>query len=333
MPRLYIEEYTRSLVGKTICIACREGILRDHFHEVVGDIKFLNRRRIHTVLYHNIPNRFANQKDFKTLATRLPETRIVRVNPETDFYGHVLDQETKAHKLIFLERKALIDPSGHKINAITTQGVRQQINAWGDLIANVNFKGVLERICSRIDQGDYDRVHILAASKNAIKHELFTIEGFGTLIANNFVERFQAVASTQEVPIINGILNLYRHEGFLKPRTEPYLNDHFRNFFVTLIDDIVVGCVERKIIDTVTAEIGALAISTRFRSQRVGKFTVQQFMRTMRQEGFRRFVSLTNTPTLRRLFLAMGFIEPPAALFAERRKASPGVALYLKEID
>ena len=242
MPRLYIKEYTRALASKTVCIACREGILRDNFTTLIADIKFLNRKGIKTVLYHNIPNRFANQKEFKSLAERLPETRIVRVPARMDFYSFVLDHEVKAHKLIFLERKALIDPSGHKINAITTQGVRKQITTWGDLIANVNLKGVLERICALIDQGHYDRVHILPAAKNAIKHELFTIEGFGTLIANNFVESFQPVASQQEVPIINGILNLYRHEGFLKPRTKAYLNQRCSNFFVTLIDDIGGMC-------------------------------------------------------------------------------------------
>ena len=332
MPRLYLEEYTRALAAKTVCIACREGILRDNFAAVVADIKFLNRQGIRTILYHNIPNRFANQKDFRVLAERLPETRIVRVTPETDFYSFVLDHEAKAHKLIFLERKALIDPNGKKINAVTTQGVRQQINSWGDLIANVNFKGVLERICASIDQGHYDRVHILPAGKNAIKHELFTIEGFGTLIANNFVESFQAVSTRAAVPIINGILSLYKNEGFLKPRTEAYLYKYCQNFFVTLIDDIVVGCVEKKTIDAETVEIGALAISTRFRSQRVGIFTIQQFIQTMQQQGQRRFISMTNNPKLERLFLELGFSEPDPALFAERRAASPGVALFLKEI-
>jgi amino-acid N-acetyltransferase len=332
MPRLYLDEYTRALAAKIVCIACREGILRDNFAAVVADIKFLNRQGIKTILYHNIPNRFANQKDFKILAERLPETRIVRVAPETDFYSYVLDNETKAHKLIFLERKALIDPGGNKINAITTQGVRQQIGSWGDLIANVNFKGALERICASIDQGHYDRVHILPAAKNAIKYELFTIEGFGTLIANNFVESFQPVASREAVPIINGILRLYKHEGFIRPRTEAYLQKYCQNFFVTLIDDIVVGCVEKKMIDARTVEIGALAISTRFRSQRIGIFTLQQFMQTMQQQGFRRFISLTNNPKLKGLFLALGFSEPDPDLFAERRNASPGVSLFLKEV-
>ena len=86
---------------------------------------------------------------------------------------------------------------------------------------------------------------------------MFTIEGYGTLIANNFVERFQPVASEGDVRIIDGILKLYKNEGYLKPRTKAYLEENRSNFFVTLIDDIVVGCVEKKIIDARTVEIAA----------------------------------------------------------------------------
>ena len=332
MPRLYIEEYTRALSGKSVCIACREGILRNHLEAVVADIKFLNRHAIYTALYHNIPNRFANQKYFRFLSERLPETRIIRVPSDIDFYHHVLDHEEKVHKLIFLERKALIDQDGHKINAVTTEGVRQSINTWGDLIANINFKGMLERICRQIDSGHYDRVHILPAGKNTIKHELFTIEGNGTLIANNFVERFQTVASESDVRIINGILKLYKHEGYLKPRTEAYLHAKRDNFYVTLIDDIVVGCVEKKVVNEHTVEIGALAISARFRNQRVGLFTVKAFMETMEAQGFTRFISLTNNPALKNLYHTLGFKRTHQAEYRQRQEESPGVTMYFKQI-
>ena len=332
MPRFYIEEYTRALAGKTVCVACREGILRDYFGAVVADIKFLNRQGIRTILYHNIPNRFANQKYFRDLEDRLPETRIVRPPPDLDLYNYVLDHEEKVHKLIFLERKPLVDQEGRKINAITTQGVRQSINTWGELIANVNFKGVLERICTQIDAGHYERVHIIPAGRNAVKYELFTIEGYGSLIANNFVERFEPVAAEEDVRLINGILKLYKREGFLKPRTEAYLREHRANFFVTLIDDIVVGCVEKKVVDEKTIEIAALAISTKFRNQRVGVFTVRAFMELVQRQGHTRFISLTNNPRLRQLYSAMGFEPCSLPEYQARQAASPDVAMFFKEM-
>ena len=332
MPRLYIEEYTQALKGKTVCIACREGILRDHFEVVIDDIKLLARHGIQTDLYHNIANRFANQKYFRRLMERLPETRIVRVPPDADFYTYVLDHEEKVHKLIFLERKALIDQAGRKINTVTTQGVRQSITTWGDLIANTNFKGALERICTRIENGEYDRVHILPAGKNAIKHELFTIEGCGTLIANNFGERFQAVSTEEDVRIIDGILKLYRSDGFLKPRAKSYLMEKRANFFVTLIDDIVVGCVEKKLVNRDTVEIAALAISTKFRHQRVGMFTLHTFIETFAREGYRRFISLTNNPNLIRLYDEMGFQPCHRPEYQPRQALSPGVGMFYLEL-
>lgn len=332
MPRLYIEEYTRTMTGRTVCTACRGAVIKDHFDTVVADIKFLNRQGMHTVFYHSIPNRAGYQKAISLLARRLPETRIVRVPPEADFYAHVLDQEQNAYKLIFMERKPLVDHEGRKINTLTTQGLRNSITAWGDLIANVNFKNALERICAQIDGGHYDRVHILPAGKNAIKNELFGIEGHGTLIANNFMEQFQPMALDEDLRLIKGILTLYQHEGFLKPRTEAYLRQNRENFFVTLIDDIVVGCVEKKHIDDQTVEIGALAISARFRNQRVGLFTVKAFMAEMRHRGYTRFISLSNNPNLKKLYLTLDFKSCSPSEYGSRQAASPDVEMFCQGV-
>jgi N-acetylglutamate synthase-like GNAT family acetyltransferase len=332
MPRLYIDEYSRALKGKTICAACREGVFRDYFDEIVADIKFLNRQGMHTILFHNVANRFSNQRIFQTLAQRLPETRIERVPPEVDFYDFVLDQDKRVHKLIFLERKALLDLHGHKINAIHTRSVDPHAHSWGDLIANVNYRDILSRICDHIEAGRYDRVHILPAAKHAIKHELFTIEGFGTMIANNYVERFKPLASEADVRLINGILKLYKHEGYLKQRDVQYLQHERDNFFVTFIDDIVVGCVEKKEIDRRTVEIAALTISTRFRNQRVGVFTVKAFIETMQQKGYDRFISLTNNPKLKRLYSRLGFETCSPLEYQARQAVSPDVQMHFKQV-
>jgi amino-acid N-acetyltransferase len=332
MPQLYIEEYTQALSGKTVCVACREGILRDHFNAIIADIKFLDRQGITTQLYHNVPNRFANQKHFKDLEDRLPGTRIVRLASAVDFYDQVLDQADHAHKLIFLERKPLLDQEGQVINALTTPGVRQSFADWGEGISNVNFKHVLERICIQIDHGLYDRVHILPAGKNTIKHELFTIEGHGTLIANNFVEQFEPIGAEEEIRLVKGILKRYRHLGYIKPRSDAYLAAYWQNFFVSRIDGIVVGCVEKKVIDEKTAEIAALAISTKFRNQRVGVFTVKSFMDSVKAMGYIRVISLTNNPALIKLYEKMGFVPCRRDQYPDRQRQSPGVAIFYKDL-
>jgi N-acetylglutamate synthase-like GNAT family acetyltransferase len=328
MPRLYIEEYTRILAGRQVSIACREGILRDHFAAIIDDIKFLNRQGIKTVLYHNMANRFANQKHFRNLADRLPDTRIVRIDADADFYTSVLVRRP-AFKLIFLERKYLTNSQGRRLNTLSTGAARNTMQSYGHLIGNASFRSALGKICNRIDQGNLDRVHILPARKHAIKHELFAVEGSGTLIANDFKEAFLPVVSNEDVQLVNAILDLYKSKGYLKPRGCGYVAAHRDHFFMTQIDGIAVGCAELKAIDAQTAELGALAISTRFRGQRVGVFTVNAFIAEARQRGFKRIISLTRNPRLKTLYLAMGFIQHSPREYANRQAKSPDTPMYI----
>ena len=124
---------------------------------------------------------------------------------------------------------------------------------------------------------------------------------------------------------------MYRHEAYLKPRSIDYIEKHRQAFFVSKIDGIIVGCVEKKKIDTQTVELGAVAISTKFVNQRVGVFTIKAFIEKMQQEGFSRFISLTNNPQLKKLYLRIGFREGPFERYRDRQKLSPGVSMFLKE--
>ncbi len=331
MPRLYIEEYTRVLVGKSVGIACREGILRDHFDIIVNDIKFLNRQGIVTTLFHNMANRFANQKHFKLLAERLPPTKILRVPAGTDFYRNVLDHHG-LHKLIFLERKYLTDRNGRRINTIDTRRVRDSWYQFGNLISNPSFRPSLETICHQIDTGRLERAHILPIRKHTIKHELFTVEGTGTLIANNFKETFAPLSGDIDEELVVAILKLYQSDGYLKPRQKKYIAEHQARFFTTRIDGIVVGCVELIPIDSQTAELGALAITTRFRGQRVGVFTVNAFIIEARRQGYRHIISLTRNPRLQSLLSRLGFALQSGDLYAKRQALSPSTPMYIKLI-
>jgi amino-acid N-acetyltransferase len=333
MVQLYLNEYAKNLVGRSVCIACREGILRDHFNEIVADIKFLVRKEVVTTLFHNLPHRFANQKLLRKLEMRLPATNIIRVAPELDFYQVVLEHPDTVYKLIFLERRYLIDNNGHKINALTTGRVREASADFGDLIANVNFRDNMNRLCEKIEAGHCDRIHILPAGKNTIKHELFTVEGTGTMIADNFSEEFRQVHTDADVAIVHRILSMYKRSGFLKPRSKQYLSQNRQRFFVTAIDGIVVGCLEQKVIDERTVELGALAISTRFRNQRVGVFTVNAFMQTMAAQGYSCFISLTKNPRLKALFLQLGFVQESRPEYKKRQSMSPDVPMFFKAAD
>ena len=54
MVQLYLKEYAGNLAGRRVCIGCREGILRDHYKEIVADIKFLTRTNVETTLFQEM---------------------------------------------------------------------------------------------------------------------------------------------------------------------------------------------------------------------------------------------------------------------------------------
>lgn len=333
MPQLYLKEYAAHLAGKRVCIACREGILRDHFNEIVADIKFLSRSNIRTSFYHNLPNRFANQRLQKDLESKLPTTRVIRIAPDSDFYEAVLSHPDIGFKLIFLERRYLINGRGEKINTLNTARMRESLAEFGDGIGNVNFRNAMNLICEKIEAGLCERVHILPAGKKSIKNELFTVEGSGTMIADNFTEEFRQVESEEEVAIVFRILSMYKGAGYLVPRSKDYIAQNRSRFFVTEIDEIVVGCVEQKIVDQSTVELGALAISTRFRNQRIGVYTVSAFIETMVALGYSRFISLTGNPRLQALFTTMGFAKEKLPEYRERQEQSPGVPMFFRSME
>ena len=331
MPQFYLEEYGRALAGRRVFIACREGILRDQHKSIIADIKFLHRFGAETTLFHNLPHRHASQKLLNLLEARLPETRLIRIAAGEDFYEEVLNFTEPMYKLIFLERRPLVDARGQKINAITTARARRAEIDFGDIAANVNLKDMLKKVCLKIEAGRCERAHFLPAGKDAIKQELFTVEGCGTLIANNFTEEFRQVTTDEEVAIVHRILTAYKRMGFLRPRTKDYISKNRRQFYVTVIDSIVVGCVEGKPIDERTIELGALAISERFRNQRIGVFTVTSFIKMMRERGIDRFISLSNNPQLETLYLTLEFAKKTLPEYQWRQAISPNVMMFFKE--
>jgi N-acetylglutamate synthase-like GNAT family acetyltransferase len=331
MTHLYVKEYTRHLLGHPLAIACRESVLRDNLPAIVNDLKFLGRQGISTTFFHNLPLRSSNQKLVDDLERRLPETRFVRIASDVDFYEAVLNSDGVKFKLIFLERRPLLDQKGVRINTLTTERYRSLPIEVNDVVQNVNFQGALSQICEKIESGVCERIHIVAAGKATLREELFSVEGAGTMIANNFTEVFRVVDGPTDVKIVERILGMYKRSGYLKPRAKGYVAANRDHFFVTVIDGIIVGCVEQKDIDEQTVELGALAISTRFRNQRIGVYTVGAFIEEMTARGFTNFISLTRNPRLQDLLSKMGFTREESGRYAAREAISPGVPVYCKQ--
>lgn len=338
MPKLYLGEYKKSLSGSDILVACREGILRNHLDEIIHDLKFIQRQGINVTLVHTLPNRFANRKHFRYLVGKLPDTEIIRTPIEAgeDFYEFTMSLKERIEKIIFVERKYLTDDKGRKINSITTKKIRrmideQKIMAYGDLINNMNFKDVMDSACQRIESGAIGRVHIVPAGRRKIMHELFSIEGTGTMIANDFNEALAGIRTGNDVDIVCEILKKCRKDHFIKPRSKAYISANRNNFFIAEIDGIPVGCAERIHIDKNTAELGALAVSSKYRSQMVGLFLIESFIQLGKKDGYGRILSMTNNPKLGKILTGFGFEPKTPDDLRERQERSPNVAMFVYE--
>ncbi len=324
--KLYLKEYQQALNGKRVAIVCREDLLLDNLKLLVKDIDFVARQGIATSLYHNLSNRSASRNIVDLLKERLPATACYHVSAGRNFYRQVLDAEPAVFKLVLLERTYLCDDKGLRINTLSP---KKLLSRPISLVDHVPLAEVIEEVALRVERGDYHRVHIVPAGRYTIKHELFTVEGTGTLIASNFQEVFAQVVSEVDVQMVRGLLDLYRNQGYLKPRSLRYLREYRHQFHITKIDGIAVGCVEGKHIDPQTTELGALAISTRFQGQRVAVFTVRSFCEEARRLGYQFVISLTSNPRLKKLYRQMGFEPSPPGLFSERQARSPGVPMFI----
>jgi len=336
MPKLYIQEYKNVLGGTRILIACRESILRENIKHVLSDIKFMDRLGVQTILLHDLANRFSNRKYFIFLQQKLPNTKICRIPVETgeDFYDYALNFKTGVDKIVFVERKYLTDEKGRKLNALTTKNAlrlirEKKIVAYGDLIANTNFKAIIEKICNKIEDKQIDRIHIVPARKHCIKHELFSLEGTGTLIANNFSETLERVDSERQVRMVEDILKPYVSKGLIKPRSREHISISRQNFFMAKIDGIPVGCVEKINLTNNTVELGALAVATRYRDHQVGLFLIRSFVEMVKKEGYRRVISLTKNPKLKNIYLSVGFEEKAPDDLRDRWAESPGIPMFV----
>ncbi|KPA14044.1 N-acetylglutamate synthase [Candidatus Magnetomorum sp. HK-1] len=332
MPVLYLDEYRKSLEGKTVFIACREGIVRNFFKHIISDIKFLYRQKVHTFFFHNISNRFANQKIFRELESRLFNTQIVRVPSDMAFYPFVLNYPKPANKILFIERSHLLGPKRQPVNTLTTQKAREHLEDYRDIISNENLKENIVCICNKIENKAIERVHIIPAGKQCIKNELFSLEGSGTLIANNFNESFEPVSTENDIRIISSILKRYRSQGYLKPRDKAYVLSNKNSFYAAKIDDIIVGCAEKIFIDKKTVELGSLAVSVRFRKQQVGHFIIQAFEEEMFRQGMDTIISLTRNPLLQNIFLSLGYVAESPERYKHRQELSPDSLMFINSV-
>ena len=336
--KLYIDHYTGIYSWKKMAFAVREWILREYHSLIVDDLKFLTRKWIEVILYHNIwINRWNKRFIQENIVQKLPSiVGIERISWDKDLYAEILNIKQDVDKLIILERQFLYWEDWKKINTISTNKLEgalleNDINRlW---IWNINFRQDLLTICKSIEEENIHRVHILPAwKKHAIKNELFSLEGSWTLIGNDFGNPEIVPAQGWDEDILTWILSTNWKSKFLKPRTKEYIIDNISHFRIAKVDNIPVWCMEIIPINSDTIELWALAVIKGFLSFKIW-FTLVDFAEKYASKNRLDIISLTNNPKLESIYKWRWFREDTENLYWERSKKSPWVKLFILDYN
>jgi len=319
-----------------MAFAVREWILRDHHDIITNDLKFIARKGMDVKLFHNIwINRWNRRFLRENISVKVPNIELERVPTWKWLYEHILSTKQNVDKLIILERQYLIWDEGKRINTISTDKLQKAIkendvyNLW---ISNTNFMWDLLKICKSVEAWNVSRVHVLPAGrKNAIKHELFSIEGSGTLIGNNFWNPEIQAATEDDEDIILWVLKSSK-SLYLKTRSKQYIQENITNFHIAKIDNIPVWCVEIISIDSNTIELWALAVIQSFLSLKIG-ITLIKFIESIWKKQWKHIISLTNNKKLQDIYTWRWFEKESSGKYIEREKRSPWVQIFLLKYE
>jgi len=335
--KLYLENYKQVHKWKKMAFAVREWVLRSNHSLIVPDLKFLVKHGIEVIVYHNIGvNKWSQKFLSEYLRSKLPESvQFERIPGDQDLYAEVLKNKEHVDKLILLERQFLIWEEGDRINTISTAhlgSVLKDNNMHGLAIGNINFRRNLLRICQAIESRKIHRIHILPGwKKNAIKHELFSLEWSWTLVWNDFWSPDIVLAKRWEESIILWILDSNKNNKFLKPRTKEYVHQHIANFCIAKIDDIPVWCVEIIEIDHGAIELWGLAVINSFLSFKIG-LTLVEYVENVAKKNMKSVISLTNNPKLESLYEWRGFRKNNEQRYPDRQDRSPNVDMFILDL-
>ncbi len=105
-------------------------------------------------------------------------------------------------------------------------------------------------------QGLLPRTHFVPLQDDhAIRDELFSIEGRGTIIEDDFSKPTICPTAPDEIDMIVKILDSHKNDKYLKPRSKEYIREHLSSFYTAHIDGIPIGCVEIKELNKDTYEL------------------------------------------------------------------------------
>ena len=176
--------------------------------------------------------------------------------------------------------------------------------------------------CIKACRGGVERSHILPyAADGALLMEVYTHDGFGTMVVDEKLESLREATSDDVAGIIQ-LIEPFEKDGTLVRRDRTSIERDISNYTVIEHDGVIFGCAALyPYPDSHTAEMAALTVSPNVQSQGDGERILKRVEQRARAMGLQTIFVLT-TRTMH-WFLKRGFVQVDAASWlpeARKRK-------------
>jgi len=257
------------------------GKVRDIKHETINDLLDKN----HVILLSNIG--YSRTGEIFNLPAEELATETARA--------------INADKLIFIQ---LDQSSAELADTLSTSECEELIR---DTQTPDHLRGLLEYAVSAI-QSSVKRVHIIDQQVDGgLLLELFTRDGYGTMITNSFYEGIRPA----KIDDIGGILQLIdplESTGALVERSREQLELEIRHFYVVEKDGMIIACVACIVEpDHDIAEVACLAVHASYQRSGLGKQLLQVSEQQALKQNIHQLYILTTRTS--HWFIENGFVE------------------------
>jgi len=123
------------------------------------------------------------------------------------------------------------------------------------------------------------------------------------------------------------LISNHLEEGHLLPRSLQEITVHANRFIVTVIDDVVVGCVDLAPLSRTVGEVRSLVVSDAARSMGVGRTLLDAVVTGAARAGFERLCAFTHTPSY---FVRLGFSLVPHEWLPEKIRTDCGTCALFR---
>ncbi|MCP3689633.1 MAG: amino-acid N-acetyltransferase [Gammaproteobacteria bacterium] len=270
------------------------GKVRDVKHEAINDLLEQN----HIILLSNIG---------------YSRTGEVFNLPAEELASEVA-QALQADKLIFIQHTG---NRGNQADTLSTSECEALIKHSN---TDNNYRNLLIQAVSAI-KSRVKRVHIINEQVDGgLLLELFTRDGYGTMITNLFYEGIR----TADIDDVGGILRLIQpleDNGILVERSREQLELEIGHFQVIEKDGMIIACVAC-IPDAASqcAELACLAVDEAYRKAGLGEQLLQMVEYLATQKNINRIFSLTTRTS--HWFIEHGFIETKGFSLPKTKQAN-----------